>query len=292
MKSRHSRRATFLAISVSLFLAVGMLLPVSGFSQAQPPQAPTKNTVADGKPTTIKGVILTRDGETFIMRDMAKMDTVVLLTDATKIRTERKGLFRGLKPFDVTALMAGLIVEAQGKGDSTGRLVAEDIQFSEADLKAAITANVRTAPVEKKSDQALKDVADTNKRISSLDQYDVVKTVTVLFVVNSFKLSKEAMAQLDELASKAPGAKNYTVEVLGFTDKTGDFNKNLALSQQRANAVVKYLAVKHNIPLRRMTVPMGYGETKPAGEEKTAAGREQSRRVEVRVLVNKGLAEK
>jgi len=277
---------------VSLFLAVGMLLPVSGFSQAQPPQAPTKNTVADGKPTTIKGVILTRDGETFIMRDMAKMDTVVLLTDATKIRTERKGLFRGLKPFDVTALMAGLIVEAQGKGDSTGRLVAEDIQFSEADLKAAITANVRTAPVEKKSDQALKDVADTNKRISSLDQYDVVKTVTVLFVVNSFKLSKEAMAQLDELASKAPGAKNYTVEVLGFTDKTGDFNKNLALSQQRANAVVKYLAVKHNIPLRRMTVPMGYGETKPAGEEKTAAGREQSRRVEVRVLVNKGLAEK
>ncbi|MBP1748657.1 MAG: outer membrane protein, OmpA/MotB family [Deltaproteobacteria bacterium] len=289
MKSIHSRRAAFLAISVSLFLAVGMLLPVSGFSQAQQTQAPQKNTVPDGKPTTVKGVILTRDGETFVMRDMSRTDTVVLLTETTKIRTERKGLLRGHQPFDVTALMPGLIVEVKGKGDSTGRLVAEDIQFSEADLKAAITANVRTAPVEKKSDEALKEVADANKRISSLDQYDVVKTVTVLFAVNSPKLSKDAMAQLDDLASKAPGAKNYTVEVLGFADKTGNFEKNLELSQKRANSVVQYLSVKHNIPLRRITVPMGYGSTKPAGDEKTAAGREQSRRVEVRVLVNKGL---
>lgn len=298
MKNRHSRSPVFLAISVSLFLAA-VLLPGIGFSQAQPPQGIQKNIVPDGKPTTIKGVILSRDGETFLMRDMAKMDTVVLLSDSTKIRTVRKGLLRGHDPFDVTALMPGLIAEVKGKGDSAGRLVAEDIQFTETDLKAAIAANVRTAPVEKKtdqalkeSDQALKDVADTNKRISSLDQYDVVKTVTILFAVNSAKLSKAAMAQLDELASKAPGAKNYTVEVQGFTDETGDFDKNLALSQKRANAVVKYLAVKHNIPLRRMTVPMGYGETKPAGDEKTAAGREKSRRVEVRVLVNKGLAQK
>lgn len=289
MESRHSGRTSLLVTVLSLILAIGMFFPVSGFSQAQPPQAPTKNTVPDGQPTTIKGVILTRDGETFVMRDMKRADTVVVLTETTKIRTVRKGLLRGHEPFDVTALMAGLIVEVQGKGDSTGRIVAEDIQFTETDLKAAITANVRTAPVEKKSDQALKDVADTNKRISSLDQYDVVKTVTVLFAVNSFKLGKDSMAQLDELASKAPGAKNYTVEVQGFTDSTGDFNKNLALSQKRANAVVKYLAVKHKIPLRRITVPMGYGETKPAGDEKTAAGREQSRRVEVRVLVNKGL---
>ena len=44
--------------------------------------------------------------------------------------------------------------------------------------------------------------------------------------------------------------------------------------------------------MRRMTVPMGYGETKPAGDDKTADARAQSRRVEVRVLVNKGLAQK
>ncbi|MEN6373926.1 MAG: OmpA family protein, partial [Smithella sp.] len=129
---------------------------------------------------------------------------------------------------------------------------------------------------------------ETDKRISSLDEYDVVKVVTVLFTVNSSNLSAKAKAQLDELASKAPGAKNYMVEVQGFADKTGNFEHNLKLSQRRSEAVVKYLAVKHDIPLRRIATPMGYGETKSA-VEKTKKDRAQNRRVEVRILVNKGL---
>ena len=287
MEKRHSRKITLLVFSLSLVLMIGMLLPDSGYSQAQPAQ---KRTVAAGEKATIKGVILSRDGETFVMRDMSRTDTVVALTDTTKIRTVRKGLFRGHKPFDVTALMPGLIVEAKGKGDSEGRLAAEDIQFTEEDLKAAITASVRSAQTEAKLSQTDKklaetrqEVQDTNKRISSLDEFDVVKTVSVLFAVNSATLGKEGKAQLDDLASKAPGAKNYMVEVQGFADPTGNAEKNLELSQRRADAVVQYLAVKHNIPMRRIMVPMGYGETKSGGDAK------QDRRVDVMVLVNKGL---
>jgi OOP family OmpA-OmpF porin len=286
VQNKHSARITFVIMSLSLVLMLGTLLPGSGFGQTPPGE---KRTIADATEATIKGAILSRDGETFVLRDISRADTVVVLTDSTKIRTERKGLFRGKKAFDVTALIVGLIVEAKGKGDSKGRLVAEDIQFSEADLKAAITASVRTAPVEKKSDEALKGVADADKRISSLDQYDVVKTVTVLFDVNKYALKPEAKKQLDELASKAPSAKNYAVEVKGYTDPTGDFDKNLELSQRRAETVVQYLTVKHNIPLRRIMIPMGYGETKPVSGGKTAAERAQDRRVEVSVLVNKGL---
>ena len=147
MENRHSGRITLVVISLSLVLMIGMLLPGSGYGQIQPGQ---KRIVATGEEATIKGVILSRDGETFVLRDMSRTDTVVVLTDSTKIRTERKGLFRGNKPFDVTALMPGLILQAKGKGDAEGRLVAEDITFTEADLKAAITASARTAPVEKK----------------------------------------------------------------------------------------------------------------------------------------------
>jgi OmpA-OmpF porin, OOP family len=321
MGNRHSERVTLTVICLSLVLMLAMLLPGSGYGQFQPGQ---KRTIAAGEKAKIKGVLLTRDGETFVLRDRARTDTVVLLTDSTKVRTERKGLFRGHKPFDVTALLPGLILQAEGKGDSQGRLVAEDIQFSEADLKAAITSYAQTAPVSKQAAETSKqlaatekqlaetskqatetskqlaetdkqlaatsqEVVETNKRISSLDQYDVVKTVTVLFPVNRSTLGAESKAQLDELASKAPGAKNYTVEVKGFADPTGDFDKNLELSQARADAVVQYLTVKHKIPLRRITIPMGYGETKPVGDSKTAAGRAQDRRVEVSVLVNKGL---
>jgi outer membrane protein OmpA-like peptidoglycan-associated protein len=111
----------------------------------------------------------------------------------------------------------------------------------------------------------------------------------VYFAVNKADLSAEAKASLDELAAKAPGAKNYTVEVQGFTDSTGDFDKNLELSQRRADAVVQYLAVKHKVPLRRITTPMGYGSTETIADDNTAEGRAMNRRVEVRVLVNKGL---
>jgi len=293
MKKRDSRTNVLRLVSLSLALMMWMLLPGIGYSQIPAGQ---KRTVEVGQEVTMKGVILSRDGEMFVVRDLSRTDTVVVLTDTTKIRTVRKGLFRGHKPFDVTVLIPGLILEVKGNGDSAGRLVAEDIEFTEADLKAAITASVRSAQTDAKlsmTDKKLAEtrnaVVDTNKRISKLDEFDVVKTVTVLFAVNKSDLSAEAKAQLDELASKAPSAKNYTVEVQGYADPTGNAQKNLELSQRRADAVVQYLTVKHNIPLRRITVPMGYGATKPAGAEKAAAGSAQERRVDVRILVNKGL---
>ncbi len=294
MKHRNGVKISVAVISVGLFLMMSLLLSESGYAQFQAGQ---KRMIPAGESVKIKGVILSRDGETFILREITRADTTVLLTDTTKIRTERKGLFRGLKPFDVSVLVPGLIIEAWGKGDAEGRLLAEDVRFSESDLKAALTAYAQSAPVKKglsetdeKLAQTSQEVVDTNKRINELDNYDLVKTVTILFPVNKATLSNEAKAQLDELASKAPGAKNYMVEVQGYADPTGDFEKNLELSQKRAQTVVQYLAVKHNIPLRRIMTPMGYGETKPVGDQKTAEARAQSRRVEVKVLVNKGLA--
>jgi outer membrane protein OmpA-like peptidoglycan-associated protein len=274
-------------ISLSLILMVGVLFSGLVFGEFQPG---TKRVVTAGEDLDIKGVILSRDGETFVLRDLTKTDTVVLLTDSTTIKSAKKGLFRGGKEFDVTALVPGLILTVKGKGDTEGRLMADKITFKDSDYKAAVTAFAMTDPVDDKADQALQDAAKADQRISDLDDYDVVKVVTVYFAVNKADLSQEGKTSLDELAAKAPTAKNYKVEVQGFTDSTGDFNKNLELSQKRADSVVQYLAVMHNIPLRRIETPMGYGSTKQVADDKTKAGQAQNRRVEVRVLVNKGLA--
>ncbi|SEM14088.1 Outer membrane protein OmpA [Syntrophus gentianae] len=293
MGNRDFRTNTLRVITLSLAIMIGILFSGIGYGgQIQPGQ---KRIVASGEELNIKGIILSRDGEMFVLRDITRTDTIVVLTDSTSIKSERQGLGllpeRRSKSFQATALLPGLILQVKGKGDSEGRLVADEIRFKESDLRAAVTASVRTAPVEDKSDKALRDIAETDKRISSLDQYDVVNVVTVLFAVNKTDLSAEAKAQLDELASKAPSAKNYTVEVQGFADSTGNYRHNMKLSQRRAEAVVQYLTVKHNIPLRRITIPMGYGETKAAADETTAAGRAKDRRVEVRILVNKGLSQ-
>jgi outer membrane protein OmpA-like peptidoglycan-associated protein len=276
-------------VCFGLALMVGMLF--SGVVFGVLPEG-TKRTVKAGEELELDGAILTRSGETFVLREITKTDTVVLLTDTTKIKTARKGVFRGGKDFDVTALIQGLVCHVHGIGNSEGQLMASEITFKDTDLKAAITAKAQTDEINDKANKALKDAADADKRISDLDDFEVVKVVTVYFAVNKAELSAESKASLDELAAKAPGAKNYTVEVQGFTDSTGNADKNLELSRKRADAVVQYLAVKHNIPLRRITTPMGYGSAKAVADDKTKEGRERNRRVEVRVLVNKGLVNK
>jgi outer membrane protein OmpA-like peptidoglycan-associated protein len=266
MANRHARSITLLA---SLVLMIGMLSPVIGYSQFQPGQ---KRIVGDGQELSTQGVILKRDGEMIVLRDLSRTDTVVVLTDATKISTERKWLILPGKPFDPTVLIPGLVVTADGKG-SGGNLVAETISFSEDDLYAAMAAYAQTTPIAQQAAEnkqgisqnrqqisqtnrqlaeTSQEVVDTNRRINELDQYDLVKSVTVLFAVNNAQLTDEGKEQLDDLAAKAPTAKNYLVEVQGYADSTGSASRNLELSQERAAAVVQYLTVKHNIPLRRI----------------------------------------
>ena len=102
-------------------------------------------------------------------------------------------------------------------------------------------------------------------------------------------LSPQARQVLDELAAKAATAKGYVIEVAGHTDSSGSEAKNFRLSQQRAEAVVQYLAVNHKIPLRRFITPMGFGKTEFVADNTTAAGRAQNRRVEVKMLLNRGM---
>ena len=109
------------------------------------------------------------------------------------------------------------------------------------------------------------------------------------FKVNSAALLPEARQQLDNLAAKAVNTKGYVIEVAGHTDSTGSEAKNFRLSRDRAESVIQYLAVNHKIPLRRFITPMGYGKTEAVAENTTAAGRAQNRRVEVKMLLNRGM---
>ena len=63
------------------------------------------------------------------------------------------------------------------------------------------------------------------------------------------------------------------------------------LSQRRADAVIRYLVENHQIPLRRIITPYGFGETNPVAENTTREGRAQNRRVEVKLLVSKGIGQ-
>lgn len=139
------------------------------------------------------------------------------------------------------------------------------------------------------ADAAVAGVRATNDRISALDDYVPQQSVAINFRVNSSILSPDSKMKLDEIAQQALNAKGYVIEVSGHASSDGPTDHNRRLSQRRADAVVRYLAENHRIPLRRIITPFGYGESQQIADNATRAGREQNRRVDVRVLVNRGL---
>jgi outer membrane protein OmpA-like peptidoglycan-associated protein len=287
-------------------------------------------TVASGQKMKIKGVVTRRDADTFTVRDMNGVDTVVRLSDRTSVKT-KGGFLRSGTNYAQTSILRGLNLEVEGRGGSNGELNAEKIRFDQDDINVARAIESRAAPLEERAsdtenklsqveanaqrlsgqleelaavsnaarggakaaqataDAAVAGVNATNDRISALDDYAPQETAAVNFKSGSAVLSPDAKTKLDDIASKAMNAKGYVLEVSGYADSRGSVNLNRALSQRRADAVIRYLVENHSIPLRRIVTPYGYGETNPVAENETREGRAQNRRVEIKLLVNKGL---
>jgi outer membrane protein OmpA-like peptidoglycan-associated protein len=121
-------------------------------------------------------------------------------------------------------------------------------------------------------------------RFTSIDNYTPAgEAVTIIFAVNSANLTDQGRSSLDSVASQvASQTAGYLIEIQGFTDNSGSENYNIGLSQRRAEAVLRYL-VSRNVSLSRTSI-VGLGEDKPIGDNSTRQGREQNRRVEVRVF--------
>jgi OmpA-OmpF porin, OOP family len=104
----------------------------------------------------------------------------------------------------------------------------------------------------------------------------------VKFEFDSDRLTPEARTILNEVAETLQAYPNIDVELEGHTDWIGTDAYNQGLSERRANSVKTYLSSR-GVPARRMT-PVGYGESRPIADNDTDAGREENRRVELKVI--------
>ncbi len=131
-----------------------------------------------------------------------------------------------------------------------------------------------------------------NNRINGLDDFDPIKTVTVHFTSGKATLGPKAKATIDEAAAwvKTQNTNGWVMAVIGYADSTGNSQRNIDLSERRANAVIYYIVSKYKMPLSRLVQPFGYGQLEPTAENTTQAGRAKNRRVEIRLMVNKGIA--
>ncbi len=99
------------------------------------------------------------------------------------------------------------------------------------------------------------------------------------FTAGTAVLTPESRKKLDEVASMLKQAPQVKIEVAGYTDSGGDAKRNLNLSGQRAQTVVKYLAEK-GVAAAQLTAK-GYGAENPIADNGTAAGRQKNRRIEL-----------
>jgi OmpA-OmpF porin, OOP family len=284
-----------------------------------------------GDKTEVKGMIITRTGETLIVKS-GQGTTTVVLTDDTTTRDD-KGLF-GLEKQQMSnvVLIPGLKVDVDGMSDDQGRVVAKTITVDGDDLETAemvqsglhptaeqvaanmqaieanrgdIAANKVQLAAQKENietnqqniagnkqqiERNIKDIEENTNRFTALSEYDVKTQATVNFEVGSTNISAKDQIELKELANTATRLKGYIIEVMGYADSTGNAAMNTKLSEDRAKAVVTYLMQRGEVPVRHIVAPGAMGEYGAAAPNETQAGRAENRRVEVKVLVNKGIA--
>jgi len=170
--------------------------------------------------------------------------------------------------------------------DADRKAVAAGQEAAKAN-DAAAKANQAATDAAGRADQARQVAENGMTRIGEVvenfDNYKLVTTEKVLFPFGKATLTKDAKAALDASVNNISSAKNYVLEVQGFTDKTGSVSSNILLSQKRADEVVRYLTTQHHIPLRKIHV-LGLGEEEPSADNKTRDGRAQNRRVELKVF--------
>ena len=170
----------------------------------------------------------------------------------------------------------------------SGQLESHTVQL--AGQKENIETNQQNIAANKQQIEAnIKDIEENTQRFTALSEYDVRRQATVNFEVGSSKISVKDQIELKELANTASLLKGYIIEVTGYADSTGNAAMNTKLSEERAKAVVTYLMQKGEVPVRHIVAPGAMGEYGAAAPNETEAGRAENRRVEVKVLVNKGI---
>ena len=177
---------------------------------------------------------------------------------------------------------------------------SKDIKDVDARAQSGIEAvNTKTAQVDQKAqaagqqaaqaqtlaDTAVNRVDSLQTTVANLDNYRVVTEASVHFGFNKDNLTKKAKDALDQVATDVNNTKGYIITVEGGTDSVGSAEYNYGLSQRRADAVIQYLASKHNVPAHKVYL-IGLGKDKPVDSNKTSSGRAANRRVDVRLMTN------
>jgi outer membrane protein OmpA-like peptidoglycan-associated protein len=239
----------------------------------------------------VNGIITHRWGDTLVVKspETGKSSTVVLTSD-TKTKDNKGLLGVPNESMADTVLIPGLKVQVDAAPDTGGGYVAQTITVDGDDLETSQMIEAGVHPTARATAANTQEIEEHARRFTALSEYDVKGQATVNFDVGSATISQTDQQELQRLARSATGLKAYMVAVTGYADSSGSAAMNTQLSEDRAKVVVIYLMQQGNVPVQNIVAPGAMGEYGSAASNETSAGRAANRRVEVKVLVNKGVA--
>ena len=186
----------------------------------------------------------------------------------------------------------------RGLGETRAATAEADKKATEATAQAgqaaskAEEANTKATEAASRADaagatakEALTKSTETDQRLTKLwanrDKRTLTDTQLVLFAFDKWTLDDGAQTKLLTLVKQLQEQPEMTVELEGYTDSTGASAYNIQLSQRRAEAVRRFL-VEKGIDLPRIH-NIGLGDIRPVADNKTRQGRDQNRRVSIRL---------
>ncbi|MDT7777691.1 MAG: OmpA-OmpF porin, family [Acidobacteriota bacterium] len=228
--------------------ALALAFAPSALGQDNPSTTPsgTRASVASGQKAKLKGAVIRRDSDSFVVQDASGAQTTVVLNDRTNVKM-KGGFFGGGSKLALTSITRGLNVEVEGSGDSSGNLVADKIRFSDADLRTAHTLEANIVPVEGRVGQAESRIGETEQntqRMSGqLDELTAVSNAAAGgavaaqeqadHAVKGVQVANERINSLDDYTPEQSIQINFKLRSAVLTpdskaslDKVADYAKN------------------------------------------------------------------
>jgi len=273
----------------------------------------------------VQGLIKGRSGSEMILQTQDSPKLIVQLTDNTQV-AQVQGVFKARrKNMSMAALIPGLAVQVEGQYNADNQLVASKVSFKGDDLEQAQSIQAGLAETSAQTQQNQAELEKQNAalkeqnaalqqqqtqlteqqeklakqkaeiqaavaRFGQLNDYYILDEVTVYFGNGKVNVDPKYVPQLTALAEKAKTINGYMVQVKGYASSVGSVALNQKLSEDRANNVSNILLQQGHIPMTNMLAPGAMGESRQVGNDKTAEGQAENRRVVVRILQNKGIA--
>jgi outer membrane protein OmpA-like peptidoglycan-associated protein len=167
------------------------------------------------------------------------------------------------------------------------RGIAEDgVKRADRATGLATEATTRADQAGGRATEAISKADATDQRVTRLwknrHARTPVETILIRFAFDKAELDDRGQTALLEVAKQLKDNSTLVVDLEGYTDSTGASAYNVQLSQRRVEAVRRAL-VEQGVELHRLN-SIGLGAVRPVADNKTKTGRDQNRRVTVKLF--------